>query len=641
VIQDRRSNMRMKVASKDPIDDYLSELPNGGARVIKDSKPLVDDADGVNAGTLSFESDSLSLANKRRQALASTIEDDLAADFTFAAPDKESTESTATDTDLTAIEEVSEPRSDQTEADSLPDVLSSPEQTLQDVVKSFAVIDKEQALNAGSGDIADSMFDQMLVQVEQDVRSNLNDDTDSAVPPAEQLASDDVTASVDDLPALSDIDVALTSLDDSSVDSPQDDTDVDLTEPLVDIESEQRADHSGIGLATDLASATTELDSENVIQPIDGVSAAESVEANLQGQAEQPELDVVQSQVTSDNLLDNLSLSNQPGKQEQEQTAEPKSKKKYRSNPFKVPQQQSFDLGDGNVPMLIDSVAKDEDEVVDLAEMTGFVPRKTPKNAARKLVEPTPVVTPETLNSEQKTEQTPSDIIDDLVMSAVAKTDREVRPVTVGNNGSATASRDTTVDSVEPAANSKTGNKTLLDRLADIPVFGKTPAPSEEVADDTAISDEFEAPSVADYQHVQIINVRAKDSGGFNVDKLQAFFKACDIQLTRHKVYQRNEEANGRGAIQFNIANQVQSGIFAADKDGELVVPGVSFYLGLPGPTDSLAALEAMIQTAEYLAKNFDGVMKDKDGSDINKQVLDYLRQDVKEYSRKHLAESS
>jgi FtsZ-interacting cell division protein ZipA len=48
-----------------------------------------------------------------------------------------------------------------------------------------------------------------------------------------------------------------------------------------------------------------------------------------------------------------------------------------------------------------------------------------------------------------------------------------------------------------------------------------------------------------------------------------------------------------------------------------------------------------MIQTAEYLAKNFDGVMKDKDGSDINKQVLDYLRQDVKEYSRKHLAESS
>jgi hypothetical protein len=511
----------MKVASKDPIDDYLSELPNGGARVIKDSKPLLDDADGVNAGTLSFESDSLSLANKRRQALASTIEDDLAAGFTFAAPDTESTESTestATDTDITAIEEVtepvitslSEPRSDQTEADSLSDVLSSPEQTLQDVVESFAVIDKEQALNADSGDIADSMFDQMLVQVEQDVRSSLNDDTDSAAPPAEQLATDVNTASVDDLPALSDIDVAFTSLDDSSVDSPQDD--IDITEPLVDIESEQMADHSG--LATDLVSATTDLDSENAVQPIDAGSAAEPVEANLQGQAEQPELDVVQSQVTGDNLLDNLSLSNQPGKQEPEQTAEPKPKKKYRSNPFKVPQQQSFDLGDGNVPMLIDSVAKDEDEVVDLAEMTGFVPRKTPKNAARKLVEPTPVDTPEALKSEQKTEQPPSDIIDELTASTVAKTDREVKPVTVGNDASATASRDTAVDSAERPANTKAGNKTLLDRLADIPVFGKTPAPSQEVADDKAINDEFEAPSVADYQHVQIINVRAKDSGG-------------------------------------------------------------------------------------------------------------------------------
>ncbi|CAH0990379.1 Cell division protein ZipA [Sinobacterium norvegicum] len=636
VIQDRRSNMRMKVASKDPIDDYLSELPNGGARVVSDSKDTA--------------ADSLSLDNKRKKALASTIEDDLAADFVFNPPveDNAAVESVSSIAAPINPSQPSTVSSDPTPSkeqspDLVPELLSSAEQTLQQVVDSDDMTDKIDDVSADLGTSSDAIFDQMLAQVEQDVRDNLSVPEVSEVhaePIKTEPIKPELDDTVDDLPSLKDIDLELSNdVDEDAADSRviADESDVTVGNDIeitdVIVESDQNNASNNSEPQTVIAQGDLN----------DDERATDSILAKIEeSDQQQSELDVGQSQVTAETLYENLSLSSQPGKQEAAATSQ---QKKYRSNPFKVPEQQSFDLGDGSVPMLIDSVAKDEDEVVDLAEQTGFVPRKTPKKSVRKVTESVEV--PPAIEAERSTDRS---------KPAIAKEETTAGEETT-LSPAVEAGRETVIaDEVEDAApandpkvtseatvisNTKTANKTLLDRLADIPVFGKPSAVVQPPSDDSNDSDGFEEPSVADYQHVQIINVRAKATAGFDADKLHGFFKACDIQLNRHKVYQRNEQANGKGAIEFNVANQVQSGIFMAEEEGKLVIPGVSFYLGLPGPADPLAALEAMIQTAEYVANNFDGVMKDKDGSDINKQVLDYFRQDIKEFSRKHLAESS
>ena len=189
----------------------------------------------------------------------------------------------------------------------------------------------------------------------------------------------------------------------------------------------------------------------------------------------------------------------------------------------------------------------------------------------------------------------------------------------------------------------------LASTLEDIPVFGKVESVKKtlsnqmvsEVFEEAALmSQPDEAPSIKKNQHVEIINVLSKSVGGFDAQKLHEFFTACDIQLSKSKVYVRYEKPKGQGAVQFNIANLTASGVFAPDVDGSIKISGLCFYLTIPGPSDPMVAFEAMYQAAEYLAKHMGGVMKDRVGSDINRQVLAYYRADIREYCRKHLTET-
>lgn len=333
----------------------------------------------------------------------------------------------------------------------------------------------------------------------------------------------------------------------------------------------------------------------------------------------------------------------------------------YRENPFKIPNQQRLDL-DESAPLLMDSLAEDEDELTDLSSSHGFVPRKTPKrersavNRQRAAMSESVVQhpTPSPIDVQVAGEDCAA-TAQDTDAHNTAQDSTVLQPV--NNDGLTTDKRADPVDDAAKitASNNrglgvKTGRNLLgrltssLGSLDDLTAFGKANSNKAEVADEpfeeaALMSQPEQAPSIAPDQHIEIINVHCKDADGIAADQLHRLFTICDIQLNKSKIYVRHEKANGQGAVQFNIANLTDSGVFAPDESGDIYIPGLCFFITIPGPQDPIEAFEAMYQAAEFIAKNVNGCLKDRQGSDLNKQVLDYYRTDIIEHYRRHRTE--
>lgn len=85
------------------------------------------------------------------------------------------------------------------------------------------------------------------------------------------------------------------------------------------------------------------------------------------------------------------------------------------------------------------------------------------------------------------------------------------------------------------------------------------------------------------------------------------------------------------------MANGVASGAFPGDFE-ESGIAGVYFFMQLPGPEDSMNAYECMIGTAQCLANNLGGEMRDERQSVMTGQTIEHGRQRVREFERKQLS---
>jgi len=149
-----------------------------------------------------------------------------------------------------------------------------------------------------------------------------------------------------------------------------------------------------------------------------------------------------------------------------------------------------------------------------------------------------------------------------------------------------------------------------------------------------------EAPTQDSFQEVEeviVINVFAKDEAGFNGADLLRVILACGMRYGDMNIFHRSEDDKG-GAIQFSMANIVKPGTFDLDTMASFYTPGVSFFLSLPGPKDSMKAFEYMLETAQCLVKNLQGELKDEMHSVMTAQTIEHSRQKVRDYERRQLS---
>lgn len=138
-------------------------------------------------------------------------------------------------------------------------------------------------------------------------------------------------------------------------------------------------------------------------------------------------------------------------------------------------------------------------------------------------------------------------------------------------------------------------------------------------------------------QEVLVVNVLCKDEGGFKGPDLLQLLLACDLRFGKLSIFHRYEQANGKGPVQFSVANLVEPGSFNLDAIDEFSTPGVSFFLTLPGPEKPVVAFNYMVETAHVLVRHLHAELRDDAHSVMTAQTIEHCRQRIRDFERKQL----
>ncbi|MES2719558.1 MAG: cell division protein ZipA [Pseudomonadota bacterium] len=102
------------------------------------------------------------------------------------------------------------------------------------------------------------------------------------------------------------------------------------------------------------------------------------------------------------------------------------------------------------------------------------------------------------------------------------------------------------------------------------------------------------------------------------------------------QIFHRHEHPTGQGETLFSMAQAVEPGTFNIDTLERDLVPGVSFFMSLPGVKSTLA-FDLMIDTARRLAHELQADLVDAQSQALTAATLEQWRDEVVAYERQQL----
>ena len=138
-------------------------------------------------------------------------------------------------------------------------------------------------------------------------------------------------------------------------------------------------------------------------------------------------------------------------------------------------------------------------------------------------------------------------------------------------------------------------------------------------------------------EEVIVINVFSPENNPFVGVELLQLVLNCGMRYGEMDIFHRHEDGFDRGKIQFSMANAVEPGTFNIDSMGEKTFPGVSFFMGLPGPKNSMMAFDFMLETAQAIVRNLGGELKDERRNVMSEQAISHSRQRIRDFERRKL----
>ncbi len=138
-------------------------------------------------------------------------------------------------------------------------------------------------------------------------------------------------------------------------------------------------------------------------------------------------------------------------------------------------------------------------------------------------------------------------------------------------------------------------------------------------------------------EEVLVINVLARDAGGFRGPALLQNILESGLRFGEMDIFHRHESMAGNGEVLFSMANAVKPGTFDLDDIDHFTTPAVSFFLGLPGPRHPKQAFDVMVAAARKLASELNGELKDDQRSVFTAQTIEHYRQRIVEFERRQM----
>jgi cell division protein ZipA len=161
--------------------------------------------------------------------------------------------------------------------------------------------------------------------------------------------------------------------------------------------------------------------------------------------------------------------------------------------------------------------------------------------------------------------------------------------------------------------------------------------PTLEKALRNDVNGEHAKETLSNAEEVVVISVLSRDPEGFDGSKLLELMMVCGLRYSSAMgIFHRFETESEDSELQFSMVNVVKPGTFFVEEMGEFMTPGITLLMPLPGAVDSSAAFEAMVETAMVVVRHMGGELKDENRSVMTAQTIEFSRQRVREFERRH-----
>ena len=151
---------------------------------------------------------------------------------------------------------------------------------------------------------------------------------------------------------------------------------------------------------------------------------------------------------------------------------------------------------------------------------------------------------------------------------------------------------------------------------------------SEQAGEPAPAAQPAEEPSGSGEQLI-VVSVVAEAGAHFEGEALARAFHHNKLKLGAHDIYHRMVFRNNREQPVFSVANLVKPGSFPVQDIEAFSTPGVTLFLQLPAPLEALEAFDDFVKTAERLAVELGGELRDEHHQLLTHQVLMQVREGV------------
>lgn len=137
-------------------------------------------------------------------------------------------------------------------------------------------------------------------------------------------------------------------------------------------------------------------------------------------------------------------------------------------------------------------------------------------------------------------------------------------------------------------------------------------------------------------QKIVTLRLVAKEKKAFQGDELILSLRGIGLRHGQFGIFHRYDGNDERRTI-FSAASLVEPGSFDLENIKDQQIPGISLFLVLPGPIESVEAFDLMMVGARALAQSLQGELLDESGSTLSIQRERYLREEIIQYQHSFL----
>lgn len=162
----------------------------------------------------------------------------------------------------------------------------------------------------------------------------------------------------------------------------------------------------------------------------------------------------------------------------------------------------------------------------------------------------------------------------------------------------------------------------------------------EPALDPDGLSSSAAATQAALPAKIVTIRLLCRDKRGFAGDDLVLALRENGLRHGRFGIFHcfaaDAVEADPGVVAVFSVASLTEPGSFDLTRLRNESFPGVSLFMGLPGPVDGVVAFDRMVAAARAIAARLSGDLVDEQGSTLSIQRERYLREEVIQFQHRH-----